>query len=600
MRGARVRAGRAGPPDPDSAGWPPCGRASWSGSLDNVSERAGPAGRRGAHCRRPATGSQSGRGSLGGRRAGRPGSGWRRWASSPAPHPPAGPGIELEITDPQRQVDRRGPAGHPAGAPRRRCRGHADQRAPVRVVASTSFVDERRRRPRRRARLLQPPYTYRRDRRPADALRLPSDPRRGARGAARAVRPTGQGDARPATSLVDALRPVPTLSTLTRLRPAPVTRHGHDAGAHRPRSSGHDDRPGVPRRPAIHERSTSGSGTAGDAVRVGITAYAQDALGDIVYVSLPDEGARSQAGAAVRRGRVDQERQRDLRAGHRHGRRAQRGAGGHAGAGQHRPVRRGVDVRGPARTTRLGSTGSSSAAEYQAGLADPRLQLAAGGRGQASRLAVSRPGRRGPSMPTRTGGWALRTSQGRRPPARASRRRRPRCRADARGLGRNRGRRPEVAATEAPPAPTSDLSADTTVSLGALEHARGGRSSPSQAQRRRRGRRRGAAGRVRPAGRAARPQRRGAVPAGRRRDHRRAPPGQRHLPRRRDGVAQARGVPPPARRLRRPRRRQPQRHLRPAGSDRGGRAAATATRSRSASTGWCSTRARGLPGPTGG
>ncbi len=35
------------------------------------------------------------------------------------------------------------------------------------------------------------------------------------------------------------------------------------------------------------------------AVRVGITDYAQDALGDIVYVQLPDVGADVQAGDAV-------------------------------------------------------------------------------------------------------------------------------------------------------------------------------------------------------------------------------------------------------------------------------------------------------------
>ncbi len=34
----------------------------------------------------------------------------------------------------------------------------------------------------------------------------------------------------------------------------------------------------------------------GDRARVGITAYAQDALGDIVYVTLPEEGASVTAG----------------------------------------------------------------------------------------------------------------------------------------------------------------------------------------------------------------------------------------------------------------------------------------------------------------
>jgi glycine cleavage system H protein len=37
----------------------------------------------------------------------------------------------------------------------------------------------------------------------------------------------------------------------------------------------------------------------GDRVRIGITAYAQDALGDIVFVSLPDEGAPVSAGSSV-------------------------------------------------------------------------------------------------------------------------------------------------------------------------------------------------------------------------------------------------------------------------------------------------------------
>jgi glycine cleavage system H protein len=34
----------------------------------------------------------------------------------------------------------------------------------------------------------------------------------------------------------------------------------------------------------------------GDAVRVGITGYAQEALGDIVFISLPDDGTRVKAG----------------------------------------------------------------------------------------------------------------------------------------------------------------------------------------------------------------------------------------------------------------------------------------------------------------
>jgi glycine cleavage system H protein len=39
--------------------------------------------------------------------------------------------------------------------------------------------------------------------------------------------------------------------------------------------------------------------TVGDRVRVGITAYAQDALGDIVFVSLPETGSAISAGSSV-------------------------------------------------------------------------------------------------------------------------------------------------------------------------------------------------------------------------------------------------------------------------------------------------------------
>lgn len=48
---------------------------------------------------------------------------------------------------------------------------------------------------------------------------------------------------------------------------------------------------------AEHEwvRSSEGSNT----VRVGITDYAQEALGDVVYVSLPEVGAAVEKGAAV-------------------------------------------------------------------------------------------------------------------------------------------------------------------------------------------------------------------------------------------------------------------------------------------------------------
>ena len=40
-------------------------------------------------------------------------------------------------------------------------------------------------------------------------------------------------------------------------------------------------------------------GEAADSVRVGITHYAQEQLGDIVYVSLPEVGAELEVGGAV-------------------------------------------------------------------------------------------------------------------------------------------------------------------------------------------------------------------------------------------------------------------------------------------------------------
>jgi glycine cleavage system H protein len=47
---------------------------------------------------------------------------------------------------------------------------------------------------------------------------------------------------------------------------------------------------------AEHEWVRSGDGNT---VRVGVTDYAQQALGDVVYVSLPQVGAEVSAGAAI-------------------------------------------------------------------------------------------------------------------------------------------------------------------------------------------------------------------------------------------------------------------------------------------------------------
>ena len=101
------------------------------------------------------------------------------------------------------------------------------------------------------------------------------------------------------------------------------------------------------REPGEHEGS----------VRIGITHYAQDALGDIVYVSLPEVGETRRGRHDLRRAGVDQVGQRRLRAGHRRGRGPQRGARRDARAGQQRPVRRRLAVRGRRRPTPASSTG---------------------------------------------------------------------------------------------------------------------------------------------------------------------------------------------------------------------------------------------------
>ena len=55
----------------------------------------------------------------------------------------------------------------------------------------------------------------------------------------------------------------------------------------------------------------------GDVATVGITEHAQSALGDIVYVELPEIGRKVEQGRRGRGGRVGQGRERRLCAGER-------------------------------------------------------------------------------------------------------------------------------------------------------------------------------------------------------------------------------------------------------------------------------------------
>ena len=52
----------------------------------------------------------------------------------------------------------------------------------------------------------------------------------------------------------------------------------------------------IPRGPAVHPRARVGPQPTGDTLRVGVTDYAQEALGDIVFVTLPEVAAQVTAG----------------------------------------------------------------------------------------------------------------------------------------------------------------------------------------------------------------------------------------------------------------------------------------------------------------
>ena len=109
----------------------------------------------------------------------------------------------------------------------------------------------------------------------------------------------------------------------------------------------------------------------GDEAVVGITQYAADQLGDIVFVELPDAGRSLEPARDVRRRRVGQGRERPVRAGRRRGDRDQRRPHGVARARQHRPLRRGLDAPRQARGPGRRWTPSSTPRAYE--------QLTAGG-----------------------------------------------------------------------------------------------------------------------------------------------------------------------------------------------------------------------------
>ena len=103
----------------------------------------------------------------------------------------------------------------------------------------------------------------------------------------------------------------------------------------------------------------------GDLVRIGITQYAVEQLGDITLVDLPKAGTQLERDRALRRHRVGQGGERAVRADQRRGRRGQRRARGQARARQRSALRRGLDAADQARATPRSSTSLLDAAAYE-------------------------------------------------------------------------------------------------------------------------------------------------------------------------------------------------------------------------------------------
>ncbi|WP_341351132.1 glycine cleavage system protein GcvH [Nocardioides convexus] len=193
--------------------------------------------------------------------------------------PVTGPGVRITITEENGRIEARLAARHHPGAAHRRRRGDRDQRH--RPGGGADLLREHRRRLPRRRRAGRGALRHRRDRRagrPARRDRLHPRPqapdqerRRRRQGRGACARSTSRRS-RNATSLAT---PCPTRgsSLLAMTNPADL-------------------------KYTVEHEWLRTPGDAAGSVRVGITDYAQDALGDIVYVSLPEVGATVAAGDA--------------------------------------------------------------------------------------------------------------------------------------------------------------------------------------------------------------------------------------------------------------------------------------------------------------
>ena len=273
-------------PDPDRAAWRACARTTWSRILDDVSQEQRPAGRA-RSARLQASRDQLPSGSrLEPRRwTRRPGAAGHLGILAGTRRPP-GPASASPSATPTHKVTAPIAARHPAGAARRRRRGGPDRRRAGRrrhlrspTPSGGIAVGGQR---------VSPALRHQAIGDADDAGLGHGHPGRRHRD----VRATGGGDdrrhaastgrvdrrrrcARPSAPRVRS-RPAPTDSAWLGVRP-PTTHQGA--------TMSELEYPEDLRYTAEHEWVRPGDdGT----VRVGITAFAQDALGDVVYVSLPD------------------------------------------------------------------------------------------------------------------------------------------------------------------------------------------------------------------------------------------------------------------------------------------------------------------------
>ena len=84
-------------------------------------------------------------------------------------------------------------------------------------------------------------------------------------------------------------------------------------------------------------------------LKIGITDYAQDALGDVVYVEIPEVGAQVEASAKVSEVESTKSVSDIYAPVAGHGRRRERRPRRHPRAPERRPLRRGLDLRDRAR-----------------------------------------------------------------------------------------------------------------------------------------------------------------------------------------------------------------------------------------------------------